>query len=728
MAIEHGLKTIEDTPQRDEVEHPRQKKEFEDESNKLTFGAMLKARWELWKDARLPKEEQWLVNLRQFHNTYESDIDGLIQPGRSKNYVGITRMKVLVAFSKLVEVLFPATGNRHWKIEPTPEPLVAGQAEIEATPLDTGIEGAPQRTTEKTESEQAAEKMTTRIDDQLIEADYDVLFLDALLECVILGSGCLKSTSAKIEREFGYKKTGEKNVWKFMPRESKSIKPKIEAPSVFDLYPDPNAASRKSMGGCYQRHVFNKHEFRNLKLLAGFKEGVIDEYLERFPNGDHTDLPHEVERKKHAKHVFLIEENLRYDVYEYWGWVDGQELSIQGVDIPEDERNKEYMANVWFVGSEVIKAVLDESDDEDINFFIFPYEKIPKQIFGKGVPEICADSQEILNAAARRLLDDVALLGPQIEVNMDDVDKTGVKDLTKIFPFKVWPRSGGDANDPLLRIHNLQTASKELLEIMTMFRRFIDEETNLPTPFSGGGKQVGQSGRETVGGTKMLMNASNIVGRSIIKNIDKFGIEPFITKIYYFNMQWGDDDEGIKGDAKPKAMGSKTLIAQEIQATTMVNMLNITNNPTDLQITRRDEMLRKVTESSGINPDDVVKTKEEIDAQAKDPVKEELDRLAVQKATLENQEINARIDKEQAEVRKVEAAIKNDEELLRLKAIELKGKEIEAAAQLELQEKQIAADVKAAKTNPVAGQRKTTVGATRKTSKNDSLKTNNEGK
>ena len=84
MAIEHGLKVVEETLQREEAQQPREKKEFEDESQKLTFGSMLKARWESWKDARLPKEEQLLVNLRQFHNISESDVNALNQAGRSK--------------------------------------------------------------------------------------------------------------------------------------------------------------------------------------------------------------------------------------------------------------------------------------------------------------------------------------------------------------------------------------------------------------------------------------------------------------------------------------------------------------------------------------------------------------------------------------------------------------------------------------------------------------------
>ena len=722
--LETGLKTVVIPIQRNEPKEAHGKMEIADKSQELTYGAMLLGRWESWKDVRQPQENQWLVNLRQFYSEYESEIENAIKAGRSKTYVGITRMKVMVAFSKLVEVLFPATGNLHWNITPTPEPTTLAQ-EQEST-ITTGIPDNPQETKEEDPAETSAKAMIKRIADQLAEAGYDTMFLESLLECVILGTGCLKAASAKIEREFGWIKAGEENIWKFLPKESESIKPQIEAPSIFDIYPDPNASSMESSIGCFQRHVFNKHEFRNLKLLAGFKAEDIDDYLENFPNGDHRDMMHEIERKRLGKNVYLLEENLRYDVYEYWGWVDGADLRNMGVEISDEDLSKEYMSNVWIAGSTPIKAVLDASEDENINIFLFPYEKVPKRIFGRGVPEICADSQETLNAAARRLQDDVALLGPQIEVDFEHLDQTGIKNADNVFPFKVWPRDGGDPHDPLLRVHNLTSVSKELIEIMTIWRRFIDEETNLPTPFSSGGKATG-GGRETVGGTKILMNAANVVGRSIVKNIDKYGIEPFIKKIYNFNMQWSDDEE-IKGDMKAVAMGSTILIEQEVQTTGMINLLNITNNPTDLAITKRDNLLRKVAENSGINPDEAVKTKEEIAALSNDPTKQRLDQLAIDKATLENQEIEARIDKEQAEVRKVEAAIVNDEELLRLKGIELQGKQIEAANSIEFQEKELDANIKIAKAKPVAGTKKTTVGATRKTSKNDGLQTNNEGK
>ncbi len=86
--------------------------------------------------------------------------------------------------------------------------------------------------------------------------------------------------------------------------------------------------------------MLNKLEFRNLKTLAGFKEGVIDKFIEEHPKGNHTDLKHEIERKKLDKKTQL-DESTRYDILEFWGYVDGLDLRVAGVDIPEDIKSVE---------------------------------------------------------------------------------------------------------------------------------------------------------------------------------------------------------------------------------------------------------------------------------------------------------------------------------------------------------------------------------------------------
>lgn len=717
-----GLVQVRTIDEVNEEEKSRINVEIEGESEELTFGAQLSKRWQSWRDIRRPQEEQWLVNLRQFYGQYEPDIDKGIKAGRSRTFVGITRMKVMSIYSRLLNVFFPANGKRHWEILLTPDPYTNKEEDVPE--MANGIPDSPQPVNGEDEKERSVKRMTTKINDHLVESDYDLMFLEALLENTILGTGCLKAASIKIEREFAWVNT--ESGWMYQPIEDQAIKPQIENPSVFDVYPDPAAASIDSSIGCFQRHVLNKHEFRKLKKLSGFRNTEIDKYLIRNPNGNHSDEPHEIERKRLAKQVQQEESNFRYDVLEYWGWVDGLDLREIGVGITEDGLNNEYLANVWLVGSTVIKAVLDPSAECSLPYYLFPYEKVPKKIFGKGAPEICADSQEILNAAARRLLDDVAILGPQIEIDVDTVAPECQKEINHIYPFKVHLRTGGDAATPSIRIHNLDSVSRELMEIITIFRRFIDEELNLPT--------VGGGGQETAEGVRDLRQESNIVNRSIVKNIDKYAIDPFITKLYMFFMQWSDD-ESIKADMKVNARGSTALIKAEAETTQLVNMLNITNNPTDIAMTNRDNMLRDLADNQGLDEDRIVKTKDELARAAQDPVKKHLEELGIQKATLENQEISAKIDKVQAEIEQIQAAILGDEDLLELKRVELHGKEIEAAAQLRLAEKELDANismakmsdkVKAGKSKKVAGQKKTTVGTTpTKESKNDGLKTNN---
>jgi hypothetical protein len=719
-----GLVQVSTIEERNQQKEPREKLEIQGESEKATYGAKLNAQWNSWKEIRQPQEDQWLMNLRQFYSQYEPTIQ--MKAGRSRTFIGITRMKVMAGFSRLVDIFFPASGKRHWEVGPTPESDNFNEEEIEEPVISNGIADAPQIEEEETPEKLAAKKMSKKINDQLVESDYDLMLLEGILECAILGTGCLKAASIKIEKEFAWVNT-EDQGWLFQPIEEQAIKPQIEGPSVFDIYPDPNAANIKSAVGCFQRHIFNKHEFRQLKKLGGFKPDEIDKFLLRFPNGNHTDLDHEIERKKLAFQTQHEEANLRYDVLEYWGWVDGLDLREVGVEIPDSNLNSEYMANVWCVGSTIIKAVLDPSSQAVLPFFLFPYEKVPKKIFGKGVPEICSDSQEILNAAARRLLDDVAMLGPQIEVNVDEIDSGAQYSVGDIFPFKVHPRSGGDNATPLIRVHNLNSVSAELVEIIGIFRNFIDEELNLPTLGT-------DTSAETAEATRAQQSNANIINRSIVKNIDKYAIDPFITKLYMFFMQWSDD-ESIKGDYKVNAKGSSTLVKAEAMTTQLINMLNITNNPTDQQLIKRDNMLRMIAENQGLDADEVVKTKKEIDALSQDPVKRELEQLGLQKATLENQEISSKIDQSQAEIEKIQAAIEGDEELVELKRIELQGKEIEAAANLRLREKEINLNFKlnkakateTAKAKPVAGQRKTTVGTSpKKKSKNDGLKSNNK--
>ena len=75
-----------------------------------SLGATLRGRFELWKQARQQKEMEWLDSLRAFNGQYTSEELAIIndpsREGLSKIYVGLTRMKVTAAYSRITELLF----------------------------------------------------------------------------------------------------------------------------------------------------------------------------------------------------------------------------------------------------------------------------------------------------------------------------------------------------------------------------------------------------------------------------------------------------------------------------------------------------------------------------------------------------------------------------------------------------------------------------------------------
>ncbi|MCP3965098.1 MAG: hypothetical protein GY718_01915, partial [Lentisphaerae bacterium] len=148
-------KTIQEV---NEEQDSRAKVEIEGEMEEQTFGAQLSKRWHAWKEIRQPQEDQWLVNLRQFYGEYETSIDNQIKIGRSKTYVGITRMKCMSVYSRLIDILFPANGKRHWEITPTPIPQI--NAEEEQPEVATGIPDNPQPVKDEKPEDIAAEKMS----------------------------------------------------------------------------------------------------------------------------------------------------------------------------------------------------------------------------------------------------------------------------------------------------------------------------------------------------------------------------------------------------------------------------------------------------------------------------------------------------------------------------------------------------------------------------------------
>jgi hypothetical protein len=453
--------------------------------------------------------------------------------------------------------------------------------------------------------------MTIDILDQLIEANADQKIKSAIMEACIFGSGAIKSGTVSIDRSQSYSKViNEMGESGFALSMIEKVVPDIEAVSIFDLYPDPYCTNLRDCDGLFRRHILTKRQLRDLKELPGFDGEEIEEVIRTQRTGDHTEETHERTRRE-ISGINEFGESRRYEVLEYWGCIDGQDLQDYGVELDEEtDLTQQFDSNVWLLGGKVIKIQLNPVMGYKIPYQIFPYERSPHQFWGTGVPKMMRDSQSTMNAATRIYLDNMALSsGPMLEVNSDLL--AAGEDPTDIHPWRVFLREGGDGTMPAVRFFQPIANANGLTSIIDIFRRFADETTSLPSYTHG---EQTKSLNKTATGISMLMGAANVALKSTIKNLDDFLVRPMIESLFHFNMQYGTNEKS-KGDLKVIARGSTALIQKEVQSQRLLQFMSLLGSPEDQMLVNRPQLLKQIAESMDIDPEAFMKSEEEINAE-----------------------------------------------------------------------------------------------------------------
>ena len=599
-----------------------------------SLGGRLGKIFQEYKDARKETENEWLKDLRQYNGIYEPSVLAALNDvgPRSKVFVGLTRTKVMAAYSRIVDLLFQQ-GDLFFSVIPTPiaqlDPMKAMELRAQATQeivmasqMDPSMnqdlimarmqELEPEfLKVEQEISERAAEEMTTVISDQLIECDADQKLKESMLEACIFGSGAVKAGTVRIDRKQSYQKVmDEMGNQTFVMTLVEQAMPELESVSIFDLYPDPYCTTLEDCDGLFRRHVLTRTQFRELADLPGFDGDMVRYLLKNYRKGNYVEADHERDRRRIAGIHDHSDPN-RFEVFEYWGNLDGYELKDHGIEMPEGtDLSADFSACVWMCDSKILKITLNPIAGYKIPYHIFPYERSPHQFWGIGVPRMMRDSQSTMNAAVRIWLDNLALSsGPMVEVNTDLL--AAGEDPTDIHPWRVFLREGGDGSMPAVRWYQPIANANGLNQIVELFRRFADETTSLPSYTHG---EQGKSLNKTATGISMLMGAANVALKSTIKNIDDFLLEPMIEALFHLNMEY-NPREDIKGDLRIVARGSTALVQKEVQSQRLLQFLSLVSNPMDAPQVDRNKLLREIATTLDIDPDEVIKSEERLQAE-----------------------------------------------------------------------------------------------------------------
>ena len=613
--------------------------------------AFVEERFSRSEDARQGDEERWLRAYRNYRGLYSPDVQ-FTDTEKSRVFVKVTKTKTLAAYGQIVDVLF---GNNKFPLTVDPSILPDGVAESvhinvdpnaaaagdalsgvtqikPATPylidgeskLNPGetlldlsrrlgplsdklgpvseklIEGDGTTPTTVTfhPAMIAAKKMEKKIHDQLNESGATIHLRSMAFEMALLGTGVMKGPFA-VDKEYpNWNEEGEYDpIVKTVPETSHV--------SAWNFYPDPEATSMDDAEYVVERHKMSRTQLRSLKTRPYFMKDAIQEAIHK--GADYV--------QKHWEMAMVDDETQadseRWEVLEFWGFVDIEHLEENGVNIPSEYKGlDELNCNIWVCNGEVIRFVLNPFKPSRIPYYATPFEHNPYSFFGVGIAENMDDTQTLMNGFMRMAIDNAALSGNLI-IEIDETNLVPGQDMS-VYPGKTFRRQGGAPGQAIFGT-KFPNVAQENIQLFDKARVLADESTGFPS-FAHGQTGVSGVGR-TASGISMLMGAANGSIRTVVKNVDDYLVRPLGRAFFAFNMQF-DFDESIRGDLEVRASGTESLMANEVRSQRLMQFLQVAQNPVLAPFAKMDFIIREIAKSMDLDPDKVTNSMQDAAIQA----------------------------------------------------------------------------------------------------------------
>jgi len=598
----------------------------------LGLAGYLRSCWDAAKMAKDPIETSMLMALRQRNGEYEpSKLTSIKAQGGSEIYMMLTEVKCRAAESWLRDILMD-TGSPPWDIEPTPVPdLPEATDAIIDEMLGVKVAGFIQRLGQAPNAEQVQElrevvaqemrfevmqdaaaranKMKLKISDQFAEGGWSEAFNEFLTDLVTFPAAIIKGPCVRRQRKLSWS-TDDSGATVAVTEEV--LAPEYERVDPFKFYPEPGI-TKTSDGYLFEHHPLTRMALSDLIGVPGYDEEAIRKILDE-GSGQSWITPASKNEQSELERKHSIERRPTdmYDALEFWGKVSGKMLLEWGLTEEEvPDAAKEYDANVWMVGNYVIKAILNYDPLGEKPYAVTSFIKSPGAFWGKGIPEIIEDVQNVCNAAARALVNNMGIAsGPQVEVNLERIPAN--EDITQIHPWKIWQV----LNDPLgssaaaVRFNQPDDNSAKLMEVYNQFSKLADDHSGVPS-YIYGDLNVQGAGR-TASGLSMLMGSAGKSIRQVVMHIDADILKLIVHRQFVYNMRY-DEDEAIKGDAQIVPRGAINLAVKDTVNTRRIEFLQATANEFDMEIIGKEgraAILREVAKGLQMPEDEVIPSRE----------------------------------------------------------------------------------------------------------------------
>ena len=566
------------------------------------------------EDGRRESEIRW----QKAYKNYRGIIDGTTAytaTEKSKVFVKITKVKVLAAYGQIIDILF---SNKKFPlvVESTPIPEgIAEFAHLSQNPMGqqqeeepnaflAGLEekygqapslkegpssmGEPQISP----SRESARKLEKVIHDQLVNTEAVKILRHAIFECCLLGCGIIKGPFSTF-KEIQAWQVNPEGARNYVPYQ-KNI-PVISAVSCWDFYPDPAATSVEDCDYVIERHKMNREQLRSLRDKPHFDLDAIDKCLEMGPNY----VERGYESSIRDEDDFDTAHKSRYEVLEYWGYLDKSLSEQLGLELPEGQDNLDSLhTNIWICGNNILRAVVNPFTPARIPYQAVPYELNPYNFFGIGVAENMDDAQMLMNGHMRMAIDNLVLAGNMVF----DIDETSLVpgQSMEIYPGKIFRRQSGVTGTAVNAVKFPSTAN-ENIQMYQVSRQLADEETGIPSIIHG---QTGVTGTgRTAAGLSMLMSSAGLSIKTAIKNIDDYMLKPMGEGYFQWNMQFNEEHPDIMGDLEIKPKGTAAVMQKEIRSQRLLTLLQTVANPALAPFIKIPNLVKELAIAQDIDPD-----------------------------------------------------------------------------------------------------------------------------
>lgn len=589
-----------------------------------------------WMSSMLAKQQtseiKMLKSVRARRGEYDPDkLAQLREQGSSTIYMMLTSNKCRAASSWLRDTLVTAADEKPWTIKPgaipdlPPNQVEQIMAQAQQEVLNLYAAGTPPTDQQVRErllemkdmamshlrdmASRTAERMEVKMTDQLQEGGWQKAFSEFLDDITTFPSAFIKGPVVRKRPKMKWV-PGQGGQYQLSVEDELCLE--WERVDPFNIYPAADASSVDD-GALIERHKLHRADLQALMGVEGYSDAAIRMVLEEYGKGGLRDWIY-VDMNKAAaegKSTMGVQQNPSQliDALQYWGNVQGQLLRDWGMTEEEvPDPLMDYPIEAWVIGSWVIKAVINPDPLGRKPYYKASYEEVPGAYWGNSVADLCRDTQDICNAAARALVNNMSIAsGPQVVYNIDRLPQG--ENITQMYPWKVWqvtsdPMAGGQAP---MQFFQPSSLSNELMAVYEKFSTLADEYTGIPK-YMTGESMAGGAGRTASGMSMMMSNAGKAI-KQVISNIDENVIRLAIERLYFYNMRYGDDPD-LKGDVNIVARGAVSLLVKEQAQMRQNQFLQIAlSNPMTAQIVGVEgiaELLRQAAKTLDLNPDNIV--------------------------------------------------------------------------------------------------------------------------